>query len=870
MISACDLFWVDVYMLIRIAAARTAAVLVCSLLLIVGCKSRAQSDLQITYGPSGVQTLSYKGQMLEDVGAHPQDAFHIWHMKATDLQGNVLNTPQTGWGENNSGKTWDAATHTWTYRFSWGSIEVQFAQAGNTLNMNVTETNLANSGIVLDGATIYPFVLHFPQMPLNFTNAGYNQWSYNTNAPSALVADYGSAEVVAVVPDAAKPLFSGFLSNNNNAYVPIISSTSPDALAAFQPPNDRPVQPGQTDHFTVSLRFTASGTAASASAADALQSWTSTWPPLLNWTDRRVIGTAYLASSPQGKKNVPGGFPNNPRRYFNDGNSSDFDVRTAAGLAQFQSRMLLQAANIVTNLGRLNAQGVITWDLEGEQYPMDTTYLCAPDMIGTIAPEMESVVSDPSSAYHGTKLVDAYFATIRSAGYRVGLCVRPQHFSINADGTAQQTTLSNDQVGAEMLRKARYAHDRWGVTLFYVDSSVDAYGGALDASIFQQLAASLPDSLFIPEETTPKHYLYTAAFQTFIFHGDLGTSSSIYPIYPKAFSANLINDVDAGSLAAHRADLTASVKRGDVLMVHADYWHGNNDTVVQMYKDAGTAAAPAPVTTPTTVTPATPTTTDPATPVPAPVPAPAPMPTPAPAPVPTPVPQPVPAPTPQPAPAPISVPLPAPQPSAAVILTLPAAGQTVAGAIVVQAQIQVSLDPAGSYLMVDGLQYGTKRVSSGPYQYALDTATLPDGIHTLQIWAHDIGNNTDLSAPVTVTVQNAGSVATSPSPAPVIPISSPAPVLSSAPVSITYPVSGQAVSGTVQVSASVLPALDPAGSYLILDGQPLDTHRITQAPYLYSLDTSGLAAGNHSLQVWAHDLGNNTLVSTAVSIIVTR
>ncbi len=852
MISACDLFWVDVYMMIRVATARAAAVLVCSFLLIVGCKSRAQTDLQITYGSGGIQTLSYKGQVLENMGAHPEDAFHIWHMKATDLQGNLLNTPQTGWGENNLGKTWDAGSHTWTYRFNWGTIQVQFVQVGNSLNMNVTETNLANSGIVLDGATIYPFVLHFPQMPLNFTNASYNQWSYNTNAPSALAADYSSGEVVAVVPDAAKPLFSGFLSQNNNAYVPIISSTSPDALAAFQPHNDRPIQPGQTDTFTVSLRFTASGTAAASVAADALQSWTSTWPPLLNWTDRRIIGTAYLASSPQGNKSVPGGFPNNPRRYFNDGNATDFDIRTAAGLAQFQSKMLQQAANIVTNLGRLNAQGMITWDLEGEQYPMDTSYLCSPDMIGTIAPEMESVISNSSSAYHGAKLVDAYFAIVHSAGYRVGLCIRPQHFAINADGTAQQTTLSNAQVPAELLRKAKYAHDRWGVTLFYVDSSVDAFGGALDATIFQQLAAALPDSLFIPEETTPKHYLYTAPFQTFIFHGDLGTSTSIYPIYPKAFSANLINDVDPGTLAAHRADLTASVKRGDILMVHADYWQANNDTVVQMYNDAGVTAVPA-----------SPTTTAPTTPAPAPVPTPAPVPAPVPAPQPTPVPAPV------------------PQPSAAVFLTFPTAGQTVAGIVTVQAQIQVSLDPAGSYLMVDGMEYGTRRVSSGPYQYALDTKSLNDGTHTLQIWAHDIGNNTDLSAPVAITVQNAGTVSTVPTPAPVTPVTSPAPVtttpvipttpvVSNSPVTIVYPVSGQAVTGTVQVSANVLPPLDPAGSYLILDGQALDMHRVTQAPYVYNLDTSGLAAGNHSLQLWAHDLGNNTLLSSAISIVVTH
>jgi hypothetical protein len=121
------------------------------------------------------------------------------------------------------------------------------------------------------------------------------------------------------------------------------------------------------------------------------------------------------------------------------------------------------------------------------------------------------------------KLDDAYFKIMRDAGYRVGVCIRPQHFAINADGTAAQSYLPDAQVEVEMLGKMQYAHKRWGTTLFYVDSSVDANGGNLDPSIFQALAAALPDSLIMPEESTPKYYAYTAPFESFIFHTDLGT-----------------------------------------------------------------------------------------------------------------------------------------------------------------------------------------------------------------------------------------------------------------------------------------------------------------------------------------------------------
>jgi hypothetical protein len=307
----------------------------------------------------------------------------------------------------------------------------------------------------------------------------------------------------------------------------------------------------------------------------------------LHWSDRRIIGTAYLASSPQGNPNVAGGFPNNPRRYYNDSNANDFDVRTSSGLAKFQARILSQAQKNVQNMQRLNAQGTITWDIEGEQYPQMTSYVCEPDQIAQIAPEMDSVIHISGSPYNGMKLDDAYFKIMRDAGFRVGVCVRPQHFTMYSNGTAAQVFLPISQVAGELIRKVKYAHDRWGARLFYIDSSVDVNGGALDPSIIQQVAAAVPDSLLIPEESTTRDFAYSAPFQTFIFHRDLGTPASVQSLYPGAFSANLVNDVNAATLNYYRPELTDSVRRGDILMVHSDYWQDNNPTVVQIYHDAG-------------------------------------------------------------------------------------------------------------------------------------------------------------------------------------------------------------------------------------------------------------------------------------------
>ncbi len=562
-----------------------------ALLLAFAATFASAQDLQVTFGSKGIQTLSYKGVLLEDVSQYPADSFHIWHMKATDLQGNLLTRADCGWGEANSGEIWDPATHTETYVFSWGSIATQFVQSGDKLDLLVSETNNPGSGVIFDGAEIFPLALHFPRDPAGFS--GYTQYAITTTGPGVSAADFGSGVVTSVIPDESVPLYGGWKAAGANTYTPIMTSTAPDGLATFLPHIDRPVLPGTSFTYTVSLRFTPEG--AAPEAADAYASFAATYPSQMTWSDKRILGTAYLASSPVGNGDItqPGGFPTNPRRYFND---AAVDITTPAGLRDFQSRMLNAAAGNVANAQAMNAQGVITWDIEGEQFPQDTSYVCSPDQIATVAPEMESTITDTSSPFFGMKLDDAYFKTMSNAGLKIGLCLRPQAFTLAANGTSSQVFLEgNNAIIANLENKARYANARWGATIFYVDSTVDVNGGTLDPAIFQQLISDLPSFLFIPEESTPRYYAYTAPFYSFIFHTDLGTPASIYNIYPNAFGANLVNDVSADKLATYTPQLTNSVAHGDILMGHADYWQANDPVLVAIYKDAGVSASPAPV-----------------------------------------------------------------------------------------------------------------------------------------------------------------------------------------------------------------------------------------------------------------------------------
>ena len=231
-----------------------------ALVALTGCggKGGNQSGLRITYGENGIQQLTFNDVMLEDLERYPTDAFHIWHMKAMDAQGKSLTKEQYGWGENNNGRSWNAATHTWRYPFTWGSISLQFVQEGNTLDMNVVEKNDADSGITFQGATIYPFVLHFPSVPSGFGNAEYQHVAVNVSDPNP-VADFGQSQVTAAVSAGSKPLYYGFEpAGGGTNYFPIMSSTAMDSLAASVVHVDRPVPAGSSDTFTVSLRFSSS------------------------------------------------------------------------------------------------------------------------------------------------------------------------------------------------------------------------------------------------------------------------------------------------------------------------------------------------------------------------------------------------------------------------------------------------------------------------------------------------------------------------------------------------------------------------------------------------------------------------------------
>jgi hypothetical protein len=215
----------------------------------------------------------------------------------------------------------------------------------------------------------------------------------------------------------------------------------------------------------------------------------------------------------------------------------------------------------------MNSQGMITWDIEGEQFPHATTYIGDPRMAEQLAPEI-------------TGAVDEYFKRFRDAGLRVGVTIRPQQLVLAADGkSATQQEVADP--AKQLMEKIAYAKNRWGATLFYIDSNGDP-NFPTDAAAIERIATAFPDVLLIPESQNLRYYATTAPYDE-LRRGIESTSSTTRLVYPQAFSVINIADIDS---ASHHDALLDGVRRGDILLYHAWFDDPMNAAVKQIYDEA--------------------------------------------------------------------------------------------------------------------------------------------------------------------------------------------------------------------------------------------------------------------------------------------
>ncbi len=522
---------------------RLAGTIFAALTMIVLALTAAGSQsgpLVCQFNVSGISSIQYMGTEFLNNGEFRVNAVQMMTPKGESVQAD-LNAP----------RNFDLAHKTWNIKYTWGSISVAYQVNGDSLGLNVTTQN--NSHYKIVSLSYEPITLRTSGKPMEFDGVT-PMLGTNIGAPTALSLTSGRTEIVMTNEDVARPLLAGFpwaLDKPANTVFPLRLNIARDPIYPNSLPFiDRAIPAGGSDTYNIALKFVPAGTSMSSAAGGVYKKFAAIYPYQLNWTDHRPIGLLFIARSSTN-------WPSNPRGWLLD---SKIDVKTRPGVAEFQKRLLAWADSSVAVLKNMNAQGMVTWDVEGEQFPQPVTYIGDPRAMATLAPEMEGVA-------------DAYFKKFRDAGLKVGVCVRPQKLVIAQDRNSAQQQDASDPAQL-LIDKIKYAKNRWGATLFYLDSN-GTPSSPLDVQVVRRVAAAVPGILLIPEHKNLAYYSTSAPYNELRL-GITSTPRQVREVYPKAFEFIYVAD---GPIERQYSALRTAVLAGDSLMFRGWYPDPINEKV---------------------------------------------------------------------------------------------------------------------------------------------------------------------------------------------------------------------------------------------------------------------------------------------------
>jgi hypothetical protein len=352
------------------------------------------------------------------------------------------------------------------------------------------------------------------------------------------------------------------------------------------------IAPSQTLTAKFSVRFTSNMTEDRVILApEAYSEYQAAHPYLVNWPDRRPISLWFM--SDYGHQSAT-----NPRGYFNQ---PALDV---SNISAFQSTALAQAQNIIASIQArpVKPQGIILWDIEGQEFPQATSYVGDPRIFSegydaemnatadqlfalfknaglkvgvTIRPEYLQwgpVANLPSTCNSNSEdnYKDYYIATGAPLHQKFYACSAPNTWLLMPSGNGSQTMFQSTQVQQVinlLLSKVAYARARWGTMIYYVDSAVWDGGAPITATIFRALQQAYPDSLFIPEQS----YIGTMGV-TIPYAAPNGSLNSLYApetwrfAYPNGAQATNLSNCNGTCWAADAPSFDIGQKIGDIAM----------------------------------------------------------------------------------------------------------------------------------------------------------------------------------------------------------------------------------------------------------------------------------------------------------------
>lgn len=504
----------------------------------------AQPALEAEFGEAGLTRLAYDGESFLQDGA-----FRVWGAAFRSWDGERRQADLA-----QEQRRFDTAARRLVLTYPWGEIRCTYGVEPGRLRLTIDVEN--RSPAVLTELTLSPLESAFPEPPEGWTpHMPYR--GFNLGWPTVNTAACERTTVAACNEDVGQPLQVGWAGRESLGARPLIVATVSDwAAELINPRLFRPVYPGHTDRFEVTLRFAATTDDPGALTTDLYQRFAEAHPFRLQWEDRRPIGALFPSSAGIGA-------PRNPRGWFND---READFLSEEGRAAFRERLLQWGRQSVEVIRRVGGQGMIVWDIEGQEYPHAISYLGDPR---SLPPEMEPVA-------------DEFFRLFTDAGLRTGVCLRPQLPIRTAYGEGVQQIEVADPL-ANLDAKLTYARERWGCTLFYVDSNGDP-NVPLPVAVFRELAARHPDVLLIPEHENAAYYACTAPYRDYANLKQLGTPESVRRMYPDACSFVYVGHGDPTPV---RAELVEAVRQGDLLVVHGWYESPTHALVREIYAEAG-------------------------------------------------------------------------------------------------------------------------------------------------------------------------------------------------------------------------------------------------------------------------------------------
>jgi hypothetical protein len=178
-------------------------------------------------------------------------------------------------------------------------------------------------------------------------------------------------------------------------------------------------------------------------------------------------------------------------------------------------------------------------------------------------------------------VIDEYFEKFRAAGLNVGVCIRPQEIKI-VDGKPIHQAAEDEHAAQVLRERIAYAKQRWGCTLFYIDSTATV-SGAISPDAFKAVADAYPDVLLIPENEAMRYFAYSAPLNSYQHHKITSTPVGARMVYPNAFSVLMTAEGDRPE--DHDA-LVNAVRHGDILLFNGWYMNDGAEKIKKLYLEA--------------------------------------------------------------------------------------------------------------------------------------------------------------------------------------------------------------------------------------------------------------------------------------------